>query len=343
MNPFNSEKANQGSTAKFSQVSMPIEQILSSILIRRKAKRDAAMKTDARIDSVTGQGEEKSHTESEPASEFSPRLLNSQPGGADSSGHAIGIPSPSSSGLQVAGMKRGNSEVTLGGRGLTGKKSKLASVAASYSEGEISRSDENEDDKLGSELEEDQKDDLDPEFSAAELAKMYHWQLADKLRDILDDKEQVQSSDKNREGMIKITEVMEKKFREATHPNEKSKPKKAPRTECPVKEEDYLREFSGKEEDNHPFMPKNLYQNGTIPTFPPLARSWDSKSKAKITDSKVGFLSGASGWVEKGTLDTAKGRMESIARHCNWRSRMQTIFIPTTTDWKDIFYDRMPQ
>jgi hypothetical protein len=112
----------------------------------------------------------------------------------------------------------------------------------------------------------------------------------------------------------------------------------------------FQEEFNGDEEKEHPWMPRNRYPNALVDgkwneklePIGPLVRAWDHKSKAKITDKRVGLLSGRSTWKAKGLLSTISGRKESIAAHGNRRNRTLTPYISTTTSCNEIFRYRIP-
>lgn len=101
-----------------------------------------------------------------------------------------------------------------------------------------------------------------------------------------------------------------------------------PMTRLAVKER-----INGVEEDLHPW---GVTDTTSGPHDGMLFRVWDQCSKASNKDSSVGFLSGGAAW--KWGLDNRKGRRRAIARHGNWRNRMSTVFISTTSSWREILY-----
>lgn len=139
-------------------------------------------------------------------------------------------------------------------------------------------------------------------------------------------------------GALQIIDEMEQKYKLAFAPKDFRSKR---RSVHPKTEEDFGKVLKGTAENGHPWMPKNKYADGTLPELRPLVRAWDDKSKARITDERIGFLSGGSNWNEKGGLDTNSGR-KAISRHGNWGDRIHTPFISVTTSYSEIFLDRIP-
>jgi len=104
--------------------------------------------------------------------------------------------------------------------------------------------------------------------------------------------------------------------------------KKHPRTHKEI-----MGRTQGAEEDKHPW--------GVTTDVPSeLWRCWDECSRAQNRNSKVGFLSGGPDW--RWGLTTRRGRRRALRRRGNWsKNRMATPFISTTSQWEEIYVDRV--
>lgn len=99
-----------------------------------------------------------------------------------------------------------------------------------------------------------------------------------------------------------------------------------------------------KEEDRHPWIKPKEKELDTIPiTLAPPApriylRAWDDRSQARIREGTEGFLSGSNYEL----LNTKESRKDALERHANWKNRVKTVFISTTTDFEEIANHRIP-
>jgi hypothetical protein len=103
----------------------------------------------------------------------------------------------------------------------------------------------------------------------------------------------------------------------------------------PQRHEEFVERIGGTEERSRPWM-KSMEDSADFPQF--VMRCWDEISQCQIKDPTTGFLSGGSANL----LTTNYNRTRALTQHADWRNRVKTAFISTTSSLREIEEIRVP-